>query len=148
MAAPWCSIAASYTLAEAAAARGKRCCSPWGHKGRIRDVAHWNFRVIRSQDALGVCYAMHDCYYDHEGDALPTSWAPEQSPVRAGSRDDLFWALAAMTEAISKPVLEVRAGELVEAEPALELTEELKAAIKKTGPGTQRSDSVLDDVAL
>jgi hypothetical protein len=76
---------------------------------------------------------MHECYYGHEGDALPTSWAPEQSPVRAGSRDDLFWTLAAMTEAISKPVLEVRDGAPVEVEPALELTEELKAAIKKPG---------------
>lgn len=92
---------------------------------------NWNFRVIRSQDALGVCYAMHEC--PHEGDALPTSWAPEQSPVRAGSRDDLFWTLAAMTKAISEPVLEVRDGAPVEVEPALELTEELKAAIKKPG---------------
>ncbi len=89
----------------------------------------WNYRVIRTEDEGDVCYAIHECYYDKKGDAIPASWTKEAVEVLSDTRVGLFWVLATMTEAVARPVLEVRDGELVEVEPVRELTDDLKKAV-------------------
>ena len=89
----------------------------------------WNHRVIRSEDAAGVCYAIHECHYDKKGDPIPTSWTTEPASVLSETCRGLLWVLAAMTEALEHPVLEARDGKLYEVEPKKELSDDLKAVI-------------------
>lgn len=89
----------------------------------------WNHRVIRSEDAAGVSYAIHECYYDKKGDTIPTSWTEDATDVSSETRVGLFWVLALMTEAVAQPVLEVKDAKLIEIEPVRELTDSLKKAV-------------------
>jgi hypothetical protein len=75
----------------------------------------WNYRVIRGGDPGGVYYAIHEVYYDADGE--PNGWC--EADALADTRDDLFSVLERMNEAAKKPVLEVREGKLVEVEPAI-----------------------------
>lgn len=88
----------------------------------------WNYRVIRSEDDGGTCYAVHECFYDNKGDAIPTRWSAP-AVVMSETRSGLLWVVAVMTEAIARPVLEIKDGKLVEVEPVRELTDDLKKAI-------------------
>lgn len=88
-----------------------------------------NHRVIRSKDAAGVCYAIHECHYDKKGDTIPTSWTAEPASMLSETRTGLFWVMSVMAEGIGQPVLEVRDGKLVEVEPVREFTDDLKKAI-------------------
>lgn len=88
----------------------------------------WNHRVIRGEDNNEAWYAIHECYYD-KSDDVPTSWTVEPVDVSSDTRVGLFWVLAVMTEAVAKPVLEIRDGKLVEVEPAQELADDLSKAI-------------------
>jgi predicted RNase H-like HicB family nuclease len=105
--------AASAAAAWIAVARADGAVIP---KPQSEASVTWNYRVIRSVDAAGVNYAIHECYY--EGNNVPTSWTADPADVAAETRADLFWVLAEMTKAIERPVLEIREGKLVEVEPA------------------------------
>lgn len=89
----------------------------------------WNHRVIRGEDEGGAYYRIHECHYDKKGDTIPTSWTEEPVHVQAETRSGLFWVLAVMTEAVARPVLEIRDGKLLEIEPVRELTDDLRKAI-------------------
>jgi hypothetical protein len=89
----------------------------------------WNHRVIRHEDEIGIAYFIHECHYANKGDTIPTRWTSEPVEVHSDTRTGLFWVLAVMTEAVAKPVLEIRDGKLVEIEPAQELTDDLKKAV-------------------
>ena len=88
----------------------------------------WNHRVIRTEDAGGPCYAIHEVIYGENGKI--EGWTEEAMTVLSETRRGLFWMLSVMTEAVAKPVLEKRGNELVEIEPAQELSDNLKAAIE------------------
>jgi hypothetical protein len=88
--------------------------------------SYWNHRVIRSEDAGGVCYAIHEVFYE---DGKAGSWTETPVEVISETRTGLFCVLARMTEAVGRPILEVQEGKLVEVEPRRELTDDLKKAI-------------------
>jgi hypothetical protein len=89
----------------------------------------WNYRIIRSVvEADEVTYALHECYYGNNGDAIPT-WTSEPANVLAETRAGLLWVLSVMTEALARPVFEVKDGKLVEVEPAQQLSDDIRKAI-------------------
>lgn len=89
----------------------------------------WSYRVIRTEDEGGICYAVHECHYDKKGDTIPTSWTEQPASLLSETRTGLFWVLAVMAEAVAQPVLEAQNGVLVVVEPVRELTDDMKKAI-------------------
>lgn len=90
----------------------------------------WNHRVIRSEDDGEAHYAIHECFYDNKADTIPTSWTENAVEVCSETRSGLLWVLAVMAEAVSRPILEVQGGKLVEVEPVVNSSDDLTRAIK------------------
>src|SRR4051812_33106664 len=88
----------------------------------------WNHRVIRTEYDGEPSYSIHECFYE-KSDTLPSSWAESPVDVTAETRTGLFWVLACMTEAVARPILEIRDDKLVEVEPVHELTDDMKKAL-------------------
>lgn len=76
----------------------------------------WNYRVLQysSSDSEEGLYKITEVYYDEQGN--PTSWVDEPiDPLSAQeSKESLQWIMLALQEAITKPVLMVVDGKLVE----------------------------------
>lgn len=89
----------------------------------------WNYRVIRTDDNGGPCYAVHECQYANKGDTIPSSWTTDPADVLAETRDGLFWVISVIVEGLAQPVLEVRGDKLVEVEPKRQLSDDILAAI-------------------
>jgi hypothetical protein len=67
----------------------------------------WNYRVIRTEDAGGVCYAIHECHYANRADIVPNSWTKEPTVVLAETHEGLLTVLDKMREAATGRVLEI-----------------------------------------
>lgn len=70
----------------------------------------WNYRVMRHHGPDGVFDAIHEVYYDGEGQVstwTETPVAPIQYADQGGSLSD---ELRQMTEALSKPILDFATG--------------------------------------
>ena len=71
----------------------------------------WNYRVIRTEDEGGPCYAIHEVHYE---DGRPTTWTENPVPVSSESVAALFWVLGAMVDAAGSQVLEIKDGTLIQ----------------------------------
>jgi hypothetical protein len=88
----------------------------------------WNHRVIRTEDAAGPFYAIHEVIYGD--DEVVIGWTEEPVHVGAETARGLFWVLSVMTEALGKPVLQIVGDRLEDVEPAQELSDMLKAVLE------------------
>lgn len=66
----------------------------------------WNYRVIRIECGPERYYSIHECHYEKPGDTIPNSWAADPATVGGETIDEMRWALSAMMDALTKPVLE------------------------------------------
>lgn len=63
----------------------------------------WNYRLLRRQTEHGGQVAIHEVYYDENGD--PRACTKEPVAIAAGEVDRLEEDMELMTEAFEKPVL-------------------------------------------
>jgi hypothetical protein len=89
---------------------------------------NWNYRVIRTEDETGPCYAIHEVYYRN---GEPHSWTETSVPPVSETRNGLFEVIGQMIEGIAQPVLVIIDNKLRELEPAKELSDELRRAIEQ-----------------
>jgi hypothetical protein len=87
----------------------------------------WNYRMIRSEDGGGVCYAIHEVHYDKAN--KPNGWSEEPASPVSDERSGMLEVLAKMAEAIAQPTLEAQDGKLVEVEPSRVFSDELVKAL-------------------
>lgn len=101
----------------------------------------WNYRVIRTEDDGGPCYAIHEVIYGDSGNI--EGWTADPVHVLSETARGLFWVLSVMTEALGKPVLKIVGDKLEEIEPAQEFSDSLKAVLehgKLVGKGEDEYD--------
>ena len=85
----------------------------------------WNYRVLRSDDVDGTpTYGIHEVYYEN---GKPSNATLRAVGVVSDGRRELLLVLAAMAEAISKPVLDFHTYE--EVEPVIILGDQLQKVI-------------------
>ena len=88
----------------------------------------WNHRVIRTEDAGGPCYAIHEVVYGDDGDIQ--GWTEEPVAALSETFRGLFWVLSVMTEALGKPALKIVGDKLEPVEDAMEFSDSLRAVIE------------------
>lgn len=89
----------------------------------------WNYRVFRitNPDNSGF-YEIREAYYK---DGVVTGWTDSGSLVGADTSLDLLTVLAMMGDALGHPILDAVTGQ--EIEPARELSDDLRRALKSVG---------------
>ena len=75
----------------------------------------WNHRVIFHDNGPdNQWYGIHECFYDHPKDDVPTSWTTNPGVVVSDSTDGLFWVLECMRRAVEKATLVIDGDKLRE----------------------------------
>jgi hypothetical protein len=91
------------------------------------EVTVWNYRVVKTITGDEACWAIHECYYEKAGDAIPTGISEGAAAVLAsrpasdsgwggkdGAQAEMRRVFEMMTAALDRPVLARRRGEIVE----------------------------------
>ena len=79
----------------------------------------WNYRIIKSKwrlkDLKGVCHAVHQVYYDKDGN--PMSWSAEPAYLAGDEPTDIMDDIVRIRQAFKRPILEIKDEKLVEVLP-------------------------------
>ena len=75
----------------------------------------WNHRIIfhREKIARHSYFAVHECFYDREGDKIPTSWTEDAIRIIEDSLDDMRVTLTRIRRACNQPILTIKGKKLV-----------------------------------
>lgn len=75
----------------------------------------WNHRIIfhREKPAKNSYFGVHECFYDRDGDKIPTSWTEEAIRIIEDSMDDMRVTLTRIRRACNQPILEIKGKKLV-----------------------------------
>jgi hypothetical protein len=66
-------------------------------------MSNWNYRLLAHQEFNGVAFAIHEVYYDDNGNEV--SYTENGVPVLSETSDGIIWVLDRMKEAADKPIL-------------------------------------------
>ena len=77
-------------------------------------MSTWNHRVVQTECDGEFYYAIHECYYENPGDAVPNAWTENPVHVGAASVDGIKWVLDMMAGALAKPALRFNGTKIVE----------------------------------
>lgn len=86
-------------------------------KGKIKQMAKWNYRVFQLMHPLGTgehYYEIRDTYYNNDG--IPNSYSQTASYPGGGTLEELREDMIRITDALTRPVLCLRDGEIKELE--------------------------------